>query len=243
MARLGPAGKVRRLLEFLLGLRDDRVLSALVEHGFSDADRAKGWDLLRTLGTTQCVPAPTSMNDTAFDTLDAWRQEWLRLVHVSLAHGFSELDAKLFRRIEKATQPSPEVVSVFLSRFEKLERSSDATTQAALAKLRKRGFTAERRDEATQMLKAVLQFKPRELPDPEIRRAAIRQAEAALWAYYVEWSQIARTVIKDVRLLELLGFREGRTPDDETEEPAEATAETSVPEAKSKTAKRGRKKR
>lgn len=234
MARLGPAGKVRRLLEFLLGLRDDRVLAALAERGFSDADRAKGWDLLRALGMTQCVLPPTSMTNSALDPLDAWRHEWLRLVHVSLAHGFAEADAKLFRRIDKATLASPEVVSVFLSRFEKLERSNDATTQAALAKLRERGFTAARRDEARQMLREFLQFNPPEIPDPEVRRAAIRQAEAALWAYYVEWSQIARTVIKDVRLLELLGFREGRGDDEEA-------GETNTGDAKRKTVKQGRK--
>lgn len=234
MARLGPAAKVRRLLEFLLGLRDDRVLAALAERGFSDADRAKGWDLLRALGMTQCVLASISRNNSALDALDAWRKEWIRLVHVSLAHGFADVDAKLLRRIDKATLASPEVVAVFLSRFEKLERSNDATTQAALAKLRDRGFTAARRDEAREMLREFLHFKPPEIPDPEIRRAAIRQAEAALWAYYVEWSQIARTVIKDVRLLELLGFREGRAND---AEPEDKSAGTNTGDAKRKAAK------
>jgi hypothetical protein len=223
-------------------LRDDRVLSALAEHGFSDADRSKGWDLLRELGTTQCVPSPTSLNHSALDLLDAWRLEWLRLVHVSLVHGFAEVDAKLFRRIDNAKQPSPEVVSVFLSRLEKLERSNDEITQAALAKLRQRGFTNERREEGKQMLQAALHFRPPELPDRELRRAAIRRAEAALWAYYVEWSQIARTVIKDARLLELLGFREGKAADEEADESAGVTAETSVPQAKKKMAKRAGKK-
>lgn len=234
MAKLGPAGKVRRLLEFLLGLRDDRVLSALASRGFTDADRATGWDLLRALGTTQCVPIRTSMDNSAFSSLDAWRREWIRLVRVSLAHGFADLDAKLFRRIDGATQPSLEVVSVFLNRFEKLERSSDATTQAALAKLRERGFTAERREEAKQMLQAVLQFKPPKSPDPAMRRAAIRKAEAALWAYYIEWSQIARTVIKDARLLEMLGYREGQAPDNE---PDEATTATAQPNTRASTSK------
>src|SRR5512133_1991037 len=113
MARLGPAGKVRRLLEFLLGLRDDRVLAALAKRGFSDADRAKGWDLLRALGMTQCVLVSISRNNSALDALDTWRKEWIRLVHVSLAHGFADVDAQLLRRIDKATLGSPEVVSVF----------------------------------------------------------------------------------------------------------------------------------
>jgi hypothetical protein len=213
MARLGPAGKVRRLLEFLLGLRDDRVLSALMAHGFSEADRAMGWDLLRALGTTQCV-VRMSMNNTALDALDTWRRNWVRLIHVSLEHGFAHLDAKLFHRIDGATRSSLEVVTVFLNRLDRLERENDATTHAALAKLRERGFTAAQREEGKQLLRAAQRFRPPEIPDPEVRRAAIRQAEAALWAYYVEWSSIARTVIKDERLLELLGFREGKASDE-----------------------------
>ncbi|HEY5959190.1 MAG TPA: hypothetical protein VIV60_21680 [Polyangiaceae bacterium] len=241
MAKLGPAGKVRRLLEFLLGLRDDRVLSALAERGFGAADRAKGWALLHALGMTQRVPARTSASNGALDSLDAWRKEWVRLVHVSLVHGFAEVDAKLFRRIDKAIQPSSEVVSVLLDRVKKLERSSDATTQAALAKLHARGFTAARREEARQLLQEFLRFKPPELPDPEIRRAAIREAETALWAFYVEWSQVARTVIKDVRLLELLGFRGGKLTDEEGEELGGGTAEPAVRANKPKVAKRRRK--
>ena len=56
MARLGPAAKMRRVLEFLLGLRDDRVLGCLTEFGFTEQDREKGWDVLRALGLTQAVP-------------------------------------------------------------------------------------------------------------------------------------------------------------------------------------------
>ncbi|MGC4065705.1 MAG: hypothetical protein QM784_13865 [Polyangiaceae bacterium] len=242
MAKLGPAGKVRRLLEFLLGLRDDRVLSALTARGFSEADRAKGWDLLRALGTTQCV-VRTSMNNTALDALDVWRREWIPLVHVSLEHGFADVNTKLFHRIGGATRPTLEVVPGLLNRLDKLERAGEATTNAALAKLNERGFTAARRAEGKLLLRAAQRFKPPESPDPEIRRAAIRQAEAALWAYYVEWSLLARTVIKDVRLLELLGFREGKSSEAGAVESDRATVQPEVTPSKRRTSKRKTSKR
>jgi hypothetical protein len=225
------------VLEFLLGLRDDRVLLALAARGFGDADRAKGWDLLRALGMTQSVPSRTSSTNEALASLDAWRRDWLRLVHVSLMHGFADLDAKLFRRIDKNTQPSIEVVPIFLDRIEKLERSSDANIQAAVAKLRARGFTSQCRDEARQMVRSCIEFHPPEFPDPELRRAAMRQAEAALWAYYVEWSQVARTVIKDVSLLGLLGFRDGQAAEDESDEAAGTSRESKTRKAKASTPK------
>ncbi len=215
MARLGPAGKVRRVIEFMLGLRDDRVLEAMAAHGFGEADRAKGWELLRALGMTQAVPVPTSEISGTLALLDAWRHEWIRIVHVSLAHSFPDVDARLFRGIGKTRQESILFVPAFLDRFEKLERVNDASSRAAFAKLRSRGFTAERRQEARRMLQELLHVKRPTVPDPEIRRAAIHQAEAALWEYFVEWSQIARAVLKDARLLKLLGYRGGQAPDEE----------------------------
>jgi hypothetical protein len=231
MARLGPAGKMRRLLEFLLGLRDDRVLLALREHGFGAAEREQGWGLMQALGMTQAIPAPTAATPGVMAALDAWRNEWLRVLRVSLAQSFPQVHAQLFRGIERAGQDSISVVPTFLVRFEKLQSQNDATSRAAVAKLRSRGFTPERQQEARQLLESLRRCELPNRPDPAVRRATTHKAEAALWEYYVEWSQIARAAIKDVRLLGLLGFRGGSGSDaDDGEAPmASRPAEVSKP--------------
>jgi len=49
----------------------------------------------------------------------------------------------------------------------------------------------------------------------EFDEVALQQAEAAMWKFYLEWSAIARHVIKDGNLLRELGFKKRsgrRTP-------------------------------
>jgi hypothetical protein len=57
---------------------------------------------------------------------------------------------------------------------------------------------------------------PGETSSPEQRRAALARAEAAVWAWYLEWSQIARVAVTQrasLRELGLLSVRRGE--DDE----------------------------
>lgn len=217
MATLAPNAKMRRVLEFLLGLRDDRVLSPLAACGFTERDRLLGWDLMRELGMTQAVAPPVATATAEISALDDWRRRWLRVVRASLEREYPQVLAQLFARLDKPNQPALTVVAGFLARFDKLARAKDSTSKAAIAKLCQRGFTSERVAEAKQLFDAVLHAKPAELPNPELRRAAIRKAEAALWNYYMEWGQIARAVIKDERLLARLGYRNAGADDESTE--------------------------
>ncbi len=209
MATLVPAAKMRRVLEFLIGLRDDRVLAALGAHGFTQQDRAIGWDLMRDLGMTQAPPPPATMGSPALSALDAWRTHWFGVARASLGREYPQVLADLFMRIDKPNQSSLSAVTVLVARLDKLERAKDAATRSALEKLHKRGLTSERLAEARRLLEDVKNPARVELPDPAVRRAAIRRAETALWDYYLEWSQLARAVIKDERLLILLGYRSG----------------------------------
>lgn len=111
------------------------------------------------------------------------------------------------------------IVPIFADRIDKLELAKGANSCAALAKIRKRGLTNARLDEARKLIEDFRNAKPPQLPDVELRRAQIRKAETALWNFYVEWSQIARAAIQEPRLLELLGFN-GGAADDEQQEPA-----------------------
>jgi hypothetical protein len=241
MATLGPAAKMRRVLEFLIGLRDDRVLAALADYGFTADDRDKGWELLRGLGLTQAVPKSVPFTNATLVALDAWRQRWMRIVSVSLVQDFPRVYDQIFSGIDEPKKPSFAVVPVLADRIEKLERAKDATSRAALAKLRKRGLSSERMAEARRLVTDFVGTKPPEMPDMNARRTKIHAAETALWNYFVEWSHIARTVIKEPRLLELLGFRGGATDDEQPTAIAEQPSPAS-PATQTKRATRSKKK-
>ena len=53
-------------------------------------------------------------------------------------------------------------------------------------------------------------------------RAAREEAEGEMWAWYLEWSTIARTTISDGRLLQRLGFGTRRARAAASEEPEAA---------------------
>lgn len=219
MARLGAAAKMRRVLDFLIGLRDDRVSAVLAEYGFSAHERNQGWDLLRALGLTQAIPMAVPQVNGSLVALDTWRQHWMRITQVSLARDFPRVHSQIFSGIEQPRQLSVAIVPIFADRVDELERAKDANSRAALAKLRKRGLTKARLDEARKLVEDFQHAKLPALPDVELRRAQIRKAETALWKFYVEWSQITRAAIQEPRLLELLGFR-GGTADDGQQEAA-----------------------
>ena len=238
MARMGPAAKLRRVLEFLIGLRDDRVLSALTDCGFGASDRARGWELLSALGSTQAVPTTTTITSAPLQALDTWRQQWARIASVSLEQDFPRVYDQIFSGIDKPRQPSFAVVPILVDRIEKLGRANDATSIAALAKLRKRGLTSERLAQGRQLFVDVQSTKLPRLPDYDGRRTKIHAAETALWDYFVEWGQIARATIKEPRLLELLGYR-GGAADDEPQAPLVAVEQPSHAVTPARKAKRG----
>jgi hypothetical protein len=64
------------------------------------------------------------------------------------------------------------------------------------------------------------------MPPVELVAEDFEQAETDLWAWYLEWSEIARTAIKQKQLLRALGFRRdtGGEESDEPEAPPVAPA-------------------
>jgi len=117
-----------------------------------------------------------------------------------------------------------------------LQRASDATSRAALSKLRRRGLTDERIAEGRLAFAQFRNAKPKPLPDLAARRAQIHAAERELWSYFVEWGQIARATIKDPRLLAKLGYGTGTADEEEPE--TSTVAERTSPPAKSVTKKK-----
>lgn len=216
MARLTFLQRAERVLRLLLGLRHAPVARALAAHGFTKADVAEGWALLQrtTRSDLDLGPAP------AFDKrsergLKAWESTWFPIVKATLARRSPKAAEWLF--LEGNEDAHALGVKVFLTRWDKLGMSGreglGAEGRRVKALLRERGLTDDVIAEArvwftpgAKALGAVADDAP----------GAFADAEKELWAWYVEWSTIARASITDARLLRALGFRaRGAGSDDE----------------------------
>jgi hypothetical protein len=89
-----------------------------------------------------------------------------------------------------------------------LDRKPEGSpARAARALLLRRGLSDAVLDEADAML-AVSRTLPPATEPPRARATdeEARAAEDAVWAWYREWSDIARATVRDARLLGVLGF-------------------------------------
>jgi hypothetical protein len=104
-------------------------------------------------------------------------------------------------------------VSTFVERWENLGKSKekggpDAEGDDARKILAKRGLTKTVIDEAKQLLARAGKLESvAELPPAAAGDHDFEEAERQLWDWYLEWSTIVQTAIKDRRLLRELGFR------------------------------------
>ncbi|MCC6554459.1 MAG: hypothetical protein IT372_15885 [Polyangiaceae bacterium] len=187
------------------------IRAALAKRGYTDAVHEQGWMLVLRAsgyrapgkGAAPATPAATQ----AIAAIDAWDEPTFRVAQAALLAGFPEQAAFVFEDLE-AQKGVAAVVSVttFLDRLDGLESGEDrAATRdadhAALAKLAARGIDADERRRLRDLL-AVAQGSPTAddsppsiKPDPKAE-ADRRQARIDLYAFYNEWSEIARADIK-----------------------------------------------
>jgi hypothetical protein len=221
MAKLTVYQKAERALRLLIGLRNPRIAAALRAHGFADRDLREGWALLRRLGVETLdgvsPPAPKGDGGDAVRGLDAWENKWFPIASATLARRVPEGRAWLFHNLSQASGPGVVIsVSTFVARYERL---ASPEAQGGLGKLGEgvRELLAERglHEGVLAEAKALLEGLGRPVPAPapagELEggaagRATFAEAEAALWAWCVEWGTVARAAIRERELLRQLGF-------------------------------------
>ena len=198
----------------------------------------EGWSLLQGVTRTRLdsVAVSVAADPAALQKLDEWENKWFPIAGATLKRRSPEAHAWMFLNLSQ-TEGEAVVISVstFLERLGRLtKKKSDGGYgpggKEAKALLEKRGLTQERIDEAKALLDrlgatgaAPAKDKPAgdkksKEKKAEEQAAEFAKAEAALWAWYLEWSEIIRTAIKDRKLLRLLGFlrtaSSGRTDTD-----------------------------
>ena len=218
--------KAGRVLLFLLGLRVPAVATALSRFGFTAEDLQEGWDLLTRLTHGRLEAAPPA-DTTLVAEIDAWENTWLPVAKATLESKAPAAASMVFTNLAQTQGPGVVVsVGTFVERVERLD---SAVSEGGLGRagksaqqlLAKRGLTDAELGRAKAMLARVSSIDvtpPRPAPD------ASEPAERALWAWYLEWSGIARVAIQDRATLRRLGFtKRGR--------PAKADMPTPTPSA------------
>ena len=213
--------KAQRALRLLIGLRNPRIHSALAVYGFTDADLNEGWNLLQALGRGKLsVTAIPVTNIEAIQQLDLWENRWFPIAMASLSRRYPAVHARVFLNLSQTEGPEVAVsVRTFVERYDALtDPQSPHGPEGIKAKelLQARGLTADTVSEARTLLDALSKVATAATPlSTEEMRTDLARAEDALWAWYLEWSQVARTAVQQRALLKQLGFLSERAPAEE----------------------------
>lgn len=216
MGRLTIGQKATRVVYFLLGLRNARTAAYLKPYGFTEADLQEGWIFLRAVGKSQLDSEPEGpdYDPETLITLDRWENKWFPIADATLQRHAPAVHRWLFKNLSQ-TEGAAVVVSVgtFVERFDNLDKPESeggpkSGGKAAKKKLVERGMTKPVLDEARTLLGRLgaISGPLPDLPDLAAAAAQVAQAEKDMWAWYLEWSRIARRVITQRSLLRQLGF-------------------------------------
>lgn len=219
MARLTLGQKADRVLRFLLGLRNPHIVAQLRPYGFGPAEHEEGWTLLRALGKVRldAEPEAPAYDPELLHRLDQWENKWFVISAATLTRHAPKVHGWLFRNLAQTEGPAVIVsTETFVDRWELLDKTPaqggpPSGGKAAKKLLEERGLSGEIIEEARRLQKA-LGATAGPLPDVDAGKQAeadLDNAEKAMWAWYLEWSQVARTSITRRTYLRQLGFLRG----------------------------------
>lgn len=210
MPRLTTRQKAERVMSLLLGLRHPEVAEILAQSGFEQADLDDGFDRIKALtdGSLERRAPRQGVRSGTLARLDAWENRWFPVIDASLRARHPEVHAWLVGGLRQTSGNT--VAPVMMMLAERLvtlpvEPSLGAEGKAARALLEKRGLTAAVLQEALDLIDGLKRPETsRPYIEPDVQGQ--QKAEASLWAWYLEWSTIARAGIKDKRLLRECGL-------------------------------------
>lgn len=220
MARLTVTQKTSRVLKFLEASADPRVNPPMAAAGYGSADLQEGWELLKRAGTVRLSqPQSVAITPRVREQLDQFENYWFPMVSATLQRRHPDLHEKLFLNLgqEDGVEVSLNV-SIFLGRLKEIAAGPQGAEVMAL--LEKRGLSAEVISGAEALLADFTTVQPAPSPDLASLKKEHEQAVNDLWAWYLEWSTIARTVIQNRRHLKMLGFLNDSSSSSE-DEPSE----------------------
>lgn len=199
------------------------------EHGYLNDDHDEGWRLLqRASGGGASGPIYFAPAAAAVRELDDGDEILFHKAHAALRRSFPAQADFVFAGLEPARGPAA-VLSVLqlLDRLDVLESggrpdSQDADKEA-IAELAKRGMGATERARLRELVR-VAQSSPIIPAEANAKAAELESqrvdALKALYAWYAQWSEVARAVVTRRGDLVLLGMAKRRGREDGSEGPA-----------------------
>lgn len=214
-----------RVLQFLAGVGTSPLIrAALAKVGYSDREHQEGWSLLHGATGFHAVAAESPGDrsvDEAIVELDAWDEPNFRIARAALSRRHPEQAEFVFAGLQAAAGPAAVLsVHTFLDRIDALagilagrDHTAKAQKQAdaaAVKTLASRGITEDERARLRQLLTLAEGGQPAAPRPQRDDGAARRESLAALRAWFDEWSETARVVIKRRDHLIRLGLAKRR---------------------------------
>lgn len=224
-----------RAMKFLYAVGTvPEIRAALALRGYTQREHDQGWSLLHAA----CGYSPQAdfgiQTDpkvlAAVNELDAWDEDGFRIVGAALTHHHPAQAATVLAGIGPSTGVASVLgVKTLLDRLDALGRSKDKSDEAAMKTLAQRGITESER----KRLRALVDIAEKGTSEaPPDRSAAVRadaerqKALIGLRAWFVDWSDMAHSVIKRRDRLIRLGLAKRRSP---RNSPSEAAAKAAPP--------------
>lgn len=193
-----------RALTFLRAVGLSLPLRAIfAAHGYTTAEHQLGWKLLHAVSGYDATFPPVNEDAKvrgAVAELGIWNEPGFRRVHAALGRLHPEQDTFVFKGLTVATGAGAVLaVAAFLDRLDQLEgcverEATRETDHAALATLAARGITPEERLRLRSLVRIAQSFAAARDSSPRDER--VTSDLVALRAWYLDWSQTARAVIK-----------------------------------------------
>ncbi|HEX2878096.1 MAG TPA: hypothetical protein VHO25_01040 [Polyangiaceae bacterium] len=208
MAKVTKNTKVLRTLRFLLGLRRPEAHVPLAPYGLTQQELEAAAQLVRAATEPQLRKTNYgAVNPALLDELDVIDNQWFPIIKHVLTRHSPEIADWTFLNLAQST--GIDLVVSLGTLFSRLGALADGSSPfgeqgvVAFHTLQARGLTDEVLERINQLLGSVAEFSS----GPSFDEAAHEEAIDKLWAWYLEWSGIARTVIKTRTVLRALGFR------------------------------------
>ena len=250
MPKISTDNRFSRMIKFLSASREPKIAIQLGRRGFTKADADEGWNLLdKAAGRHLEIDPSTGTFVTEYrpliDAIDDWENTWFDVANAALQRLFPPVAETLFHNLGKTTGKEVVInVRTFVNRLNELSEDESETVKEAMALLSKRGLTQECIGEVTQKLDILESYDPNppEEDTEEFEKKLLAEKEAAveeMWDWYKDWSQTARTVVKNRNHQIMLGLTKpkkgkGELDDEDIDEllaaeaVADGAAETSL---------------